>query len=151
MTPMQQTQMFTAGLGEPLRTDVELAAPTDLQAAMRLARAYERRLVTSKPGTKQISSTTKSTTSSVTSTPRPRFCRLSPEELKAKRANNECYRCTEKFMPDHRCTAKGVYLIEMDDEVEVDTAADELGISLHTLIEIDIANTMKLHISINGK
>jgi hypothetical protein len=57
----------------------------------------------------------------------------------------------EKFMPDHRCAAKGVYLIEMDDEVEVDTAVDELGISLHTLTGIDVTNTMKLHISINGK
>jgi hypothetical protein len=84
MTPMQQTQMFTAGLGEPLRTNVELAVPTDLQAAMCLARAYEWRLVTSKPGAKQISSTTKSTTSSVASTSQPRFRRLSPEELTAK-------------------------------------------------------------------
>ncbi len=106
---------------------------------MRLARAYEPRLVTSKPGAKQISSTAKSTTPSVASTPRPRFHRLSPEELVVKRANNECYRCTEKFTPDHRCATKGVYLIEMDDEVEVDTAADELGISLHTLTGIDVA------------
>jgi hypothetical protein len=39
----------------------------------------------------------------------------------------------------------------MDDEVEVDTVADELGMSLHALTGIDVANTMKLHISINGK
>jgi hypothetical protein len=31
MAPRQQVQMFTAGLGEPLRTDVELAAPMELQ------------------------------------------------------------------------------------------------------------------------
>jgi hypothetical protein len=36
-----RTNMFTAGLGQPLRTDVELHAPIDLQTAMRLARAYE--------------------------------------------------------------------------------------------------------------
>jgi hypothetical protein len=84
MTPMQQTQMFTVGLGEPLRTGVELAVPTDLQAAMRLARAYEWHLVTSKPGAKQISSTIKSTASSVASTSWPCFRRLSPEELAAK-------------------------------------------------------------------
>jgi hypothetical protein len=57
----------------------------------------------------------------------------------------------EKFTPGHRCVAKCVYLIEMDDEVEVDTATDELSISLHALIGIDVFNTMKLHISINGK
>jgi hypothetical protein len=128
-----------------------MVVPTDLQAAMCLARAYEWRLVTSKPGAKQISSTTKSMASSVASTSRTRFHRLSPEELVVKRANNECYQCTKKFTPDHRCAAKGVYVIEMDDEVEVDTAADELGISLHALTRIFVPNTMKLHISINGK
>jgi hypothetical protein len=35
--------MFTAGLGEPLWTDVELQTPTTLQYAMSLARTYERR------------------------------------------------------------------------------------------------------------
>jgi hypothetical protein len=40
LSPSQQV-MFTAGLGEQLRTDVELQAPTNLQSAMSLARAYE--------------------------------------------------------------------------------------------------------------
>ena len=39
----QQVNLYTAGLGEPLRTDVELQAPTHLQTAMSLARVYERR------------------------------------------------------------------------------------------------------------
>jgi hypothetical protein len=144
--------MFTAALGEPLRTNVELAAPTDLQAAMRLARAYEWRLTTSKTGAKQTMSMAKSVVASMTvaSTPRPRFHHLSPEELAAKRANGECYRCTEKFMPDHKCTSKGVFLIEMDDDVEVDVAADELGISLDTLTGIDVSNTMKLRVRVKG-
>ena len=43
LSPMQQVNMFTAGLGDPLRTDVELLAPTNLQTAMSLARAYERK------------------------------------------------------------------------------------------------------------
>jgi hypothetical protein len=37
MTQLQQTQMFTADLGEPLRTDVELLTPITLQRAMHLA------------------------------------------------------------------------------------------------------------------
>jgi hypothetical protein len=40
LSPSQQV-MFTAGLGEQLRTNVELQAPTNLQSAMSLARAYE--------------------------------------------------------------------------------------------------------------
>jgi hypothetical protein len=41
LSPMQQVNMFTAGLGDPLHTDVELLAPTNLQTTMSLARAYE--------------------------------------------------------------------------------------------------------------
>jgi hypothetical protein len=120
---------------------------------MRLARAYERRLAMSKTGAKQTMSTTKSITSSTTvaSTPWQRFRRLSLEELVTKRANGECYRCMEKFTPDHKCVSKGVFLLEMDDDVEVDTTVDELGISLHALTGIDIVNTMKLHVRIKGK
>jgi hypothetical protein len=151
MTPMQQVQMFTTGLGEPLCTDVEPAAPTDLHATMRLAWAYERHLTTSKTGARQAMSIAKSTASSVASTLRLCFCRLSPKELATKRANSECYRSTEKFMPNHKSVSKGVFLLEMDDYVEVDTAADELGISLHALTGIDVANTMKLHVHIKGK
>ena len=43
LSPAQQVQLFTGGLPDPLRTDVELQAPADLQRAMSLARAYERR------------------------------------------------------------------------------------------------------------
>jgi hypothetical protein len=39
-----------------------------------------------------------------------------------------------------------MFMLEMDDDIEVDTAANELGISLHALTSIDVANTMKLHI-----
>jgi hypothetical protein len=43
LTPYQQAQLFTGGLPEHIRIDVELHDPQDLQRAMRLARAYERR------------------------------------------------------------------------------------------------------------
>jgi hypothetical protein len=68
----------------------------------------------------------------------------------AKRANDECYRYMEKFTPDHKCTSKGVFLLEMDDDSEPDTIANELGISLDALTGIDIANTMKLQVRIKG-
>jgi hypothetical protein len=38
----------------------------------------------------------------------------------------------------------------MDDDSEPDTIANELGISLHALTGIDIANTMKLQVRIKG-
>ena len=43
LSTAQQVQLFTGGVPEPLRTDVELQAPMDLQWAMCLARAFERR------------------------------------------------------------------------------------------------------------
>jgi hypothetical protein len=45
MSHRQQSNMYTSGLGEPLRTDVELQTPETLQHAMHLARVYERRLM----------------------------------------------------------------------------------------------------------
>jgi hypothetical protein len=45
MTPLQHVQMFSARLGEPLCTDIELVLPFNLQSAMSLVQAYEWRLV----------------------------------------------------------------------------------------------------------
>jgi len=43
LDPLQQAQLFTGGLPEHIRVDVELHEPADLHRAMRLARAFERR------------------------------------------------------------------------------------------------------------
>jgi len=44
ITERQQVDIFTAGLRNPLRIDVEMQRPTTLEDAMGLARAFERRL-----------------------------------------------------------------------------------------------------------
>jgi hypothetical protein len=44
VTECQQVDIFTAGLRNPLRIDVEMQRPTSLEDAMSLARAFERRL-----------------------------------------------------------------------------------------------------------
>jgi hypothetical protein len=46
ITEPHQVAIFTAGLGEPLQTDVELQRPASLEDAMGLARAYERHSTT---------------------------------------------------------------------------------------------------------
>lgn len=43
LSELQQVQLFTVGLGQPLQTDIELQAPQSLESAMSLAQAYERR------------------------------------------------------------------------------------------------------------
>jgi hypothetical protein len=44
LTEPHRINIFTAGLRDPLKTDVELEQPTTLEEAMALARAYEQRL-----------------------------------------------------------------------------------------------------------
>jgi hypothetical protein len=152
VTPHQQVELFTAGLGEPLQTEVELNRPPNLQTTMSLARAHERRLthtalVAGRPSSKALPL---ATMSKLGGAPRPRMKRLSSEELAAKRANGECYHCTEKYTTDHKCAGKGVFLIEMDDDADEESMPEELGISLHALTRIDVGNTMKLPVIING-
>jgi hypothetical protein len=84
------------------------------------------------------------------STPRPCSLCLSLEELATKWANNECYYCPKKFTNDHKCKAKGVFLLELDGEVESEAVAEDLGIFLHMLTDIDVANMMKLQVTIAG-
>jgi hypothetical protein len=43
LTEKHQTDIFTTGLRNPLKTDVELEHPATLEDAMALARAYEQR------------------------------------------------------------------------------------------------------------
>jgi hypothetical protein len=43
LSPDHQMSLFTAGLGEPMTSDVEMQKPNDLQAVMSLTRAFEHR------------------------------------------------------------------------------------------------------------
>lgn len=126
MSAQHQIDLFTAGLGQPLASDVELQKLANLQVAMSLARSHERAreaalAVTQSSGrvaTKgrlppatptAVPSAAPSATTGVPQggAPRHRFKRLSPEELAEKRRNQECYFCTEKYSSDHKCANKG--------------------------------------------
>jgi hypothetical protein len=63
---------------------------------------------------------------------RPCFRRLSPDELATKRASGECYHCKEKYSPEHKCSGRGIFLLELEEEdttIEPQLPVD-LGISL---------------------
>jgi hypothetical protein len=127
---------------------------------MSLARAYERRdaLVPGAKGTPYKGSSrvtmaagsTGTAPQKSTTTNKPRFKRLSPEELATKRANGECYHCPEKYSVDHKCNTKGVFLIQLDADMDEEDVTEDLGISLHALTGINIGDTMKLQVTING-
>lgn len=100
LTRQHQIDLFTAGLGQPLASDVEMQRPANLQTAMSLARAYERR---SAEAARAIHPST--TRSAPRARPQPapaisptaplkpddqhrsRVRRLSPEEIAEKWAN----------------------------------------------------------------
>ena len=116
LSPAQQVQLFTGGLPQPLRTDVELQAPLDRQRAMCLARAFERRSATTALPTQsryqravpprpalpaQATISTQAAQTSTTSNaavpqlpPRP-LRPLSPNEMAERRRQGLCYNCDE--------------------------------------------------------
>jgi hypothetical protein len=53
-----------------------------------------------------------------------------------KRKKGECYFCPEKFLHQHKCTMKGVFLMKLNDVDDPMSLVDELGMSLHTLTDI---------------
>jgi hypothetical protein len=79
---------------------------------------------------------------------RSRFRRLSPEEMADKRKKGECYFCSEKFTPDHKCATKGIFLMELEDNDALSDQVEDLEISLHALIGLANPNTMQLMINI---
>jgi hypothetical protein len=131
VTEPQQIAIFTAGLGDPLRIDVELQKSLTLEEAAALARAYERRLLCDTsgravpPGSRTSMSSPASRTTAPHATsgapstattavpgppaaarpPRPalssRLTRLTPEEMARRREAGLCFNCPEKFSRDH--------------------------------------------------
>ncbi|WVZ92138.1 hypothetical protein U9M48_038225 [Paspalum notatum var. saurae] len=171
LTPQHQVDLFTAGLGQPLASDVELQRPSNLQTAMSLARAYERRNLAADSTTRAIpraqpkprppqppaavlpasAATLQTAVPRLEAPPRQRFRRLSPEEVADKRRKGECYFCSEKFSLDHKCASKGVFLLQLDEDASEAEAAAELGISLHALTGINASTTMQLRVRVAGE
>jgi len=167
LTPSQQVQLFTGGLPEAIRIDVELQASEDVQRAMVLARAYERCAMpvpsagAPRPSRPPVRPQPQSgTTSAPTPTPalpiqpsaavppRP-FKRLTPAEMSERRRQGLCYNCDEQYVRGHKCP-RLFYLevADFDEEAPADDnpSADEQPplISLHAVTGVRAENTMKL-------
>ncbi|XP_062098244.1 uncharacterized protein LOC133804109 [Humulus lupulus] len=65
--------------------------------------------------------------------------RLTPTELRERRANNQCYNCDQQWSSSHRCRSKYLLLMGTDDgdEDSEDTVADS---SDDTIIAGDISS-----------
>jgi hypothetical protein len=159
-----QIHIFTAGLGNPLRTDVGLKHLTTLDDAMVLAWIYEQCLAMGGDSVVRTS-TTRSTmsrtspaskllalpamnsssgTTTAVSAQMPCLKRLTAEEMAAKRERGECYKCSKIFTRDHFkvCPMKGIYLIELDEEDYSEELQNGVG---GTLASYPRAHPLGLH------
>jgi hypothetical protein len=173
MTPEQRTHLFTGGLPDHIRIDVELQAPQELQRAMALARAYERRATTTTPAghhrtprpqprplplpapptsAPPVLPTPATTTSSV---PPRAFRRLTPTEMAERRRQGLCYNCDDPFVRGHKCPR--LFFLEVaDPEEDVPNLLDnplpvtdaEPFISLNAITGIRGEDTMQVCITI---
>lgn len=123
--------MFTLGLAEDIHVDVELQDPQDLEMAMSLARAYEKKVVRSGGAscsntaraflTPQNSSSTPMTNSTTAvgqhvgtnGVASHQICLLTPSEMADHRRKGLCFNCDEKFVRNHKYTH--LFFIEYDD------------------------------------
>jgi hypothetical protein len=153
-----QIDIFTNGLCNPLKTNIELEAPVTLEDTMALARTYDQCL---QMGTEQPSRVNHHSSSerivpaskplalptppAATASPSPCLKCLTLEKMVAKRKRGECYNCTEKFSREHLkvCPMKGIYLLQMDESQAADTETKEDPlISLNAITGLSSADTM---------
>ena len=144
LSSAQQVQLFTGGLPDSLRIDVELQAPMDLQKAMSLARAFERRATAPTaptpsrfqqavpqrpalpaPATPAVpSATTPATSHTATVQPPPQpLRRLSPNEMAERRRQGLCYNCDEQYTRGHQCPR--LFYLEVSDPDDEQVLAQE--------------------------
>jgi hypothetical protein len=172
LTPEQQARLFSGGLPDSIRIDMELQAPQDLQRAVALARAYERRATafvhntTPRPSRPQPcplplpapTSTTVTTVVPQASTtpagPLRTFRRLLPTEMTERQRQGLCYNCDEQYVRGHKCP-RLLYLEVTDPEEDIPNLLDaqpaahdeEPLISLNAITGIRGEDTMQVRIT----
>ena len=154
--------------------DVELQDPQDLQHAMRLARAYERRnapqlpaLAVPRPARRAAAApaaltapTGQGSSSTPPTIPARAFKKLTPEEMAERRKLGLCFNCDEPFQRGHKC-ARLFYLEAPDYIVEEPEDSDDTPpektfdpdapmISLSAITGIRVPDTMKLRVHIGA-
>ena len=174
LKPNQQVSLFTAGLVESLRIEVELHQPGNLGIAMNLARAFERKqlcLGASRPtggwtnprtssrpvvtpsssngkGSNGITRPTPTTTNGLGENTTPFFKRLTRAEIAERRAKGLCFNCDDPYTTGHRC--KRLFWIEVPDEESnfEDEVEENPEISLRAISGLRSSRTMQLQAKI---
>ncbi|KAG6511769.1 hypothetical protein ZIOFF_029846 [Zingiber officinale] len=152
LRPRQQVDLFTTGLVEDLRIDIELQKPGNLGITMNMARALEQKQcfyrggcplrtnwggITSKfnpsSGGPPVAKAKAIGDNSKGTPPTSFFKRLSRAEMAEQRAKDLCFNCDESYSTGHKC--KRLFWIEVPDD---DSKGEEEGemhpeISLHAI------------------
>jgi hypothetical protein len=170
-----QIQLFTAGLGKPLRTNVSLQKPETLNEAIMYARAYEQRdhkpqvlaasATAPRPGARSFPrqsatpaapapvNNVVSSIGSVNNKPTTSL-KLSPAAIAERKKTGQCFHCNDLYVPGHKEVCKYLFTIQVlgDDESDLADEAGDPTISLHALtgIQPSSGKTMQLHILVNG-
>lgn len=82
--------------------------------------------------------------------------KLSWEELKKKRSLGLCFSCDERYTPGHKCKQPQLFIMEGEQDVEVETEEEKEGeqkpeITMYALAGWDTVNTIRVHASIRKK
>ncbi|CAH9096328.1 unnamed protein product [Cuscuta epithymum] len=160
-----QVKIFTAGLRELVRMEVEYQDPLDLDTAMMLARTVERKYQTPTASTDSIirpqpssrpnaSGTTLIDSSLSRRSSNPTFKKISRAEAAIRREKGLCYNCDDQWVRGHRC--KRLFFVEIveDDQLEEDhtsQTAIEPTLSLHAMTGFGSSSTMQIHATLQNR
>lgn len=140
LTLYQQAQLFTGGLPEHIRIDVELHDPQDMQRGMSLVCAYERRnsvpaLALSAPPLRPPRHTPATITALPpaagatgaqpvsSSAPSRQFKWLTLAEMADRRKLGQCYNCDEPYVHGHKC--QHLFYLEVSNNMVEEPEEDE--------------------------
>jgi hypothetical protein len=159
LSDRQEMQMFTSGLHDDLRIDVELQGPRDLEHALVLARAFKKKAnrPTARASTHRAYQQPRHPPAPALPAPdvapTRAVRRLSPAEM-ANRRQGLCFNCDEKFTRGHKCAH--LFFIEHDDSIQEDPSTDDAPeddepcISLYAMAGVQTTDTVCLRIRIRG-
>jgi hypothetical protein len=174
ITEQQQIQVFTTGLGDPLRLDVTLQQLASMDDAVIFARVYEQRLLSRGTGVQtaprgpgraasrytQLTGTVSSATSvqpvATTSSSPTTVLRFMPAKIAQRRKDNKCFHCDEFFTPEHKQHCKQLFVMEViqedGDSEDHGLYSAELTISIAALTGIQprTGRTMQVYVTVQG-
>jgi hypothetical protein len=147
----QQVSCFVSGLNKVIKADVTVGRPLTLTSTIGLARVYEaHNMAMKKHPLLETRRPPVSTRPPMSQQPLP-IKRLTPEELKERQEKGLCFKCNEKYGPEHRCKRLFMieaYLREEEDGEEITQVQEEEvipEISLHAMTRKDNPETMKIY------